>query len=86
MVVPGTYGGFGWDGPTVDAWLRTFLDSRRGSKKLDQLVAVDASQRHLVIVLDSFSEAGVGIPLALTYATSAEPPSTSCRRSMCRNR
>jgi hypothetical protein len=61
------YGGFGWDGPVIDAWLDGLLASSRGINKLEKLErAAHAAERHLVVVLDSFSQAGMGIPLGLT--------------------
>jgi hypothetical protein len=66
IVRPGTYGGWGWDGPTIDAWLDELLASDQGVNKLSKLGRAVAAERHLVIVLDSFSPAGVGIPLGLT--------------------
>lgn len=66
VVEAGTYGGFGWDGPRTDAWLADLLRSKQGLNKLGKLGKAQASERHLVVVLDSFSEAGLGIPLALT--------------------
>jgi len=66
MVRPGSYGGWGWDGPAIDAWLDGLLASPQGTNKLDKLGRAVAAQRHLVIVLDSFSQAGMGIPLGLT--------------------
>jgi hypothetical protein len=60
------YGGFGWNGPVIDAWLHGLLASSRGINKLEKLGrAAHAAERHLVIVLDSFSQAGMGIPLGL---------------------
>jgi endogenous inhibitor of DNA gyrase (YacG/DUF329 family) len=62
-----SYGGFGWDGPVIDAWLDGLLASGQGINKLDKLDrAAHAAERHLVVVLDSFSQAGMGIPLGLT--------------------
>jgi hypothetical protein len=61
-----TYGGFGWDGPVVNAWLDGLLAASRGINKLEKLDRTTAAERHLVIVLDSFSQAGMGIPLGLT--------------------
>jgi len=61
------YGGSGWDGPVIDAWLDGLLASGRGINKVEKLKrATHAAERHLVIVLDSFSQAGMGIPLGLT--------------------
>ena len=61
------YGGFGWDGPVIDAWLDGLLASSQGINKLEKLDRAEhASERHLVIVVDSFSQAGMGIPLGLT--------------------
>jgi hypothetical protein len=65
IVQPGTYGGYGWDGRNVDMWLKTWVASRQGVNKLEKLGRSGAAQRHLVIVLDPFSEAGLGIPLGL---------------------
>jgi hypothetical protein len=60
------YGGFGWDGSAIDAWLDGLLTSRQGINKRDKLGrAKHAVERHLVVVLDSFSKAGMGIPLGL---------------------
>jgi hypothetical protein len=66
MVRAGTYGGLGWDGAAIDQWLGKFLDSDRGKNKLSKLGRAQAADRHLAIVLDPFSPAGMGIPLALT--------------------
>lgn len=61
-----SYGGFGWNGPVIDAWLDGLLASSQGINKLEKLGrAAHAAERHLVIVLDSFSQAGMGIPLGL---------------------
>jgi hypothetical protein len=65
-VRPGVYGGWGWDGPTIDAWLQDLLLEPRLTKKVRKLQRAAAAERHLVIVLDSFSQAGMGIPLGLT--------------------
>jgi hypothetical protein len=66
MVRPGTYGGLGWDSETIDSWLSELITSERGRNKLAKLRRANVTQRHLVIVLDPFSPAGMGIPLALT--------------------
>jgi hypothetical protein len=66
MVRPGTYGGWGWDGRKVDEWLDALLASPKGANKVEKLGRSGAAERHLAIVLDSFSQAGVGIPLGLT--------------------
>ena len=66
IVRPGTYGGYGWAGAAVDEWLVELLASPQGSNKLAKLTRASAPERHLVVVLDSFSPPGVGIPLALT--------------------
>jgi hypothetical protein len=61
------YGGYGWSGPVIDAWLDGLLASSQGINKLEKLGrATAAAERRLVIVLDSFSQAGMGIPLGLT--------------------
>jgi hypothetical protein len=67
-VIMGTdaYGGFEWDGPTVDAWLDEFLACDQGANKLAKLGRAKAAERHLVMVLDSFSQPGLGIPLKLS--------------------
>jgi hypothetical protein len=62
-----SYGGFGWGGTMIDTWLDGLLASGQGLNKLEKLNrAAHAAERHLVIVLDSFSQAGMGIPLGLT--------------------
>jgi hypothetical protein len=66
MVQAGTYGGWGWDGTAIDQWLGEFLASDQGKNKLGKLGRAEAAERHLAIVLDPFSPAGMGIPLALT--------------------
>jgi hypothetical protein len=65
-VVPGIYSGLGWDRTAIDTWLGGFLASPRGANKLNKLArAAHATERHLVIVLDPFSQAGMGISLGL---------------------
>jgi hypothetical protein len=60
------YGGFGWDGSAIDAWLDSLLASNQGINKLEKLGrAKHAVERHLVVVVDNFSQAGIGIPLGL---------------------
>jgi len=66
LVQPGVYGGWGWGGQQVDQWLGDLLNSNQGQNKLEKLRRAAAAQRHLVVVLDSFSPAGMGIPLGLT--------------------
>jgi hypothetical protein len=65
-VQPGTYVGSAWDGRKIDEWLESLLASTRGVKKLEKLDRSGAAQRHLVIVLDPFSAAGLGIALGFT--------------------
>jgi len=66
-VVPGTYSSRGWNGADIDAWLDSFLTSREGVNRLGKLArASGAAQRHLAIVLDLFSQAGMGISLSLS--------------------
>lgn len=61
------YGGFGWDGPGIDTWLDCLLASGQGINKREKLGRAEhAAERHLVVVLDTFSQAGMGIPLGLT--------------------
>jgi hypothetical protein len=66
LVRPGTYGGWGWDGAAIDRWLGEFLASHQGINKLGKLGRARAAQRHLAVVLDPFSPAGMGIPLGVT--------------------
>ena len=67
MVSAGTYGGLGWTGSDIDDWLQALLQSPQGVNKLKKLArATTAAQRHLVVVLDAFTPAGLGISLALT--------------------
>lgn len=66
IVQAGTYGGWGWDGTAIDRWLDEFLASDQGKNKLSKLGRAHAAERHLVIVVDPFSPAGMGIPLGLT--------------------
>jgi hypothetical protein len=73
----GTYGGWEWGGAATDAWLAEFLASRRGINKVVKLRSVSrADQRHLVIVLDSRSQAGMGITLQESWAAipALDPP------------
>lgn len=65
LVRPGSYGGWGWDGPTIDKWLGKFFASDQAANKVSKLGRATAAERHLVIVLDSFSPAGIGVPLGL---------------------
>lgn len=66
-VGPGFYGGREWGRGAIDTWLGGFLASDTGAKKLRKLArAVDAAERHLVIVLHPLSQAGMGISLALS--------------------
>jgi hypothetical protein len=66
MVSAGTYGGLGWTGSDVDDWLQALLASTQGANKLMKLARATAAERHLVVVLDAFTQAGLGISLALT--------------------
>ncbi len=66
-VGPGFYFGREWGGAAIDSWLAGFLASDTGANKVTKLGrAVHADERHLVLVLDSLSQAGMGIPLGLT--------------------
>ena len=60
------YGGFEWGGPAIDAWLDEFLPSDLVVRKLKKLGRAQQAERHLVIVLDSFSQPGMSIPLKLS--------------------
>jgi hypothetical protein len=51
MVRPGTYGGWGWDGPAIDQWLGMLLATDQGANKVSKLSRAQAAERHLVIVL-----------------------------------
>ena len=51
---------------TRPAGTGALLASPRGANKSEKLGRSGAAERHLVIVLDSFSQAGVGIPLGLS--------------------
>jgi hypothetical protein len=65
-IAPGVYGGRGWAPSTIDSWLRSLLASDQGLNKINKLArAGNAAERHLVVVLDPFSQAGMGISLAL---------------------
>jgi hypothetical protein len=59
------FGGWGWMGEAVDAWLTEFLTGQIGLKELEKLAASGADQKHLVVVLNVATEAGTGIPLGL---------------------
>jgi hypothetical protein len=59
------HAGFAWRGELIDGWLRHFLNSEQGLNKLDKLGRANAQERHLVVVYDSFTAPGVGIPLGL---------------------
>jgi len=66
-VVAGFYSGREWSQAAIDTWLKRFLTSTRGENKLAKLArAVHATERHLVIVVEPFSQAGMGISLALS--------------------
>jgi hypothetical protein len=65
LIRPGTYGGWGWGGPAIDEWLEKFFASAQGVNKLSKLGRAATTERHLVIVLDSFSQAGLGVPSGL---------------------
>ena len=65
-VGPGFYFGREWGGAAIDSWLAGFLASDTGANKVTKLGrAVHADEGHLVLVLDSLSQAGMGIPLGL---------------------
>jgi hypothetical protein len=66
MIWTDAYAGFAWQGPVIDTWLADFLASPQGVNKLEKLRRARVSERHLVIVLDSFSQPGLGIPLGLS--------------------
>jgi hypothetical protein len=64
-VQAGTYGGRGWRASDIDSWLAEKLDPVRSGYHTDKLRGGNATERHLAIVLDSLSEAGVGVSLML---------------------
>lgn len=65
LLQPAAFGGWGWQGPDVDAWLTIWLQGDQAVNKLGKL-ARSSSHRMLVVVLDSFSQPGLGIPLGLS--------------------
>jgi hypothetical protein len=77
VLSPGIYGGWEWGGAATDTWIAEFIASPQGINKLVKLSSVSrAEQRHLVIVLDPLSQAGMGIPLHdfSTELPRLEPP------------
>jgi hypothetical protein len=82
LVRPGTYGGWGCGGPAIDEWLETFFASDQGVNKLRKLGRAGAKERHLVIVLDSFSQAGLGVPVGLQ---SRREPGAVASRIRCKS-
>jgi hypothetical protein len=66
MVDSRIYGGWGWNGAATGEWLGTFLDSEQGGNKLGKLDRASAAERHLVVVLDPRSPAGLCLPVGLT--------------------
>jgi hypothetical protein len=60
------FGGVAWTGEAVDGWLAELLASDKGLNKLGKLERSHAEQRHLVVVFDSWTDAGLGIPLGIT--------------------
>jgi len=66
-VAAGSYTGREWGQAAIDAWLDTFLSSSTGQNKLAKLErAVHATECHLVIVVEPFSPAGMGISLGFS--------------------
>jgi hypothetical protein len=66
-VAAGSYVGREWDQSAIDTWLHNFLTSSTGRNKLAKLArATHATERHLVIVVEPFSPAGMGISLGLS--------------------
>jgi hypothetical protein len=63
---PERAGGGPGGGTAIDAWLSSFLACPQGANKVSKLArAINVAERHLVIVLDPCSQAGMGISLAL---------------------
>jgi hypothetical protein len=66
-VAAGSYGGREWGQTAIDTWLDNFLTSSTGQNKLAKLArAAHATERHLMIVVEPFSPAGMGISLGLS--------------------
>jgi hypothetical protein len=66
-VAAGSYSGREWGKTAIDTWLDNFLTSSTGQNKLAKLVrAAHVTERHLVIVVEPLSAAGMGISLGLS--------------------
>ena len=66
-VAAGFYSGREWGQTAIDTWLDNFLTSNTGKNKLAKLArAAHATERQLVIVVEPFSQAGMGISLGLS--------------------
>lgn len=68
IVAPGMVFAWGWVRVNADKWITGFLASELGKRKLAKLAKLaraDASERHLVVVLDPDTDAGIGIAAAL---------------------
>lgn len=65
LLQPAAFGGWGWQGPEVDSWFSEWLQGDQAANKLRKL-ARSPDRKMLVIVLDSFSQPGLGIPLGLS--------------------
>ena len=66
-VAAGSYSGREWGQTAIDTWLDNFLTRSTGQNKLAKLArAAHATERHLVIVVEPFSPAGMGISLGLS--------------------
>lgn len=63
-----------------DKWLGKFFASDQAANKVSKLGRATAAERHLVIVLDSFSPAGIGVPLGLQ--TRREPRGRRIRAAL----
>jgi hypothetical protein len=65
-VVEDIVGGWGWVRATADKWISDFFASELGRNHLAKLERAQVDERHLIVVIDSDTDAGLGIGVALT--------------------